>query len=62
MAVPKKKMSRSITKRRRTNWYRVQCKKMMRFLERAKRNMRGAEKAEESAPQKKQATVTKIAA
>ena len=63
MAVPKKRTARSRSKVRYTAYVKRQEKKLLSFIERAKRNERGLEKVQKaSGSAKKEAKVTKIEA
>ena len=62
MAVPKKKMSRSITRRRKHNWYKIMRKKLMSYVQRAKRNAAGAAKVAATTSASSGKSVTKIEA
>ncbi|MBI5414205.1 hypothetical protein HZA38_01690 [Candidatus Peregrinibacteria bacterium] len=64
MAVPKKKSARSRSTTRYNTYVRVRRKKLLNFVERAKRNERGLEKIEARTVKAKKKTkkITKIVA
>lgn len=62
MAVPKKKTAKSRSKVRYNAYVKKQQKKLLNFIERAKRNEKGAAQVLERFPEKSSVNITKIEA